>query len=77
MAAIFDFQQEQFLLFFDLQVSRIGPIKFQVSWQVDLGDEAQNKFSRWRTWRPFWNSNQTDFNPYPAEPGHTLLLQIV
>ena len=37
---------------FDLQVTVMLPTKFQVNWPFDSGEEAENRFSRRRPWRP-------------------------
>ena len=33
---------------FDLQVTPMFPTKFRVSWPFSSGEEAKNRFSRWR-----------------------------
>ena len=33
------------------------PTKFQVSWPLSSGEEAKNKFYRWRPWQPSWISD--------------------
>ena len=38
---------------FDLQVTSMLPTKFQINWHFSSG-EANNRFSRWRQWRPSW-----------------------
>ena len=55
MAAILDFRQNDFS-YFDLLTSPMLPIKFQHKWPFVSGEEAKNRFSRWQSWRPFWNS---------------------
>ena len=42
---------------FDLQVTPMLPTKFRVNWPFSSGEEAKNRFSRWRPWRPSWISN--------------------
>ena len=37
------------------------PTKFQVSWLLGLGEEAKNRFSRRRPWRPSWILDPKDF----------------
>ena len=37
---------------FDLQVTPMLPRKFGVKWPLGSGEEAKNRFSRWRPWRP-------------------------
>ena len=32
------------------------PTKFQVNWSFGSGEEAKNKFSKWRQWQPSWIS---------------------
>ena len=47
---------------FDLQVTLMLPNKFQVNWTFRSGEEAKNRFSIWRQWRPAWISDQNDFS---------------
>ena len=47
------------LAIFDLQVTLMLPSKFRVKWPFSLGEEAKNRFSRWR---PSWISNRHDFS---------------
>ena len=42
------------LAIFDLQVTPMLPSKFEVNWPFGSGEEAKNRFSRWRPWRPSW-----------------------
>ena len=63
MAAILDFHGGHLgfpigmiLAIFDLQVTLMLPTKFQVNWDLGLGGEAKNRFSR------FWIYNRQDFN---------------
>ena len=35
------------------------PSKFGVNWPFGSGEEAKNKFSRWRPWQPSWISDRT------------------
>ena len=44
---------------FDLYVTLMLPSKFGVNWPFGSGEEAKNRFSRWR---PSWNSDQHDFS---------------
>ena len=37
------------------------PTKFRVNWHLGLGEEENNRFSRWQPWRPSWISIQHDF----------------
>ena len=32
------------------------PTKFGINWLLGLGEEAKNRFSRWRPWRQSWIS---------------------
>ena len=50
------------LAIFDLQVTPMLPTKFGVNWPFSSGEEAKNRFSRWRPWRPSWISNRHDFS---------------
>ena len=36
------------------------PSKFGVNWPFGSGEEAKNRFSRWRPWRPSWISDRHD-----------------
>ena len=56
------FLVETVLASFDLQVTPMLPIKFQVSWLFGSGEEAKNIFSRWSPWRPSWISYRNDFS---------------
>ena len=47
------------LAIFDLQVALILPIKFCVNRLFNSGEEAKNRFSRWR---PSWISDQNNFS---------------
>ena len=47
------------LAIFDLQVIQMLPSKFRLNWPLGLGEEAKNRFSRWR---PSWISNRHDFS---------------
>ena len=42
-----EFPIETRLASFDLQVASILPTKFRVTWPFGLGEEVQNRFSRW------------------------------
>ena len=46
---------------FDLQITLILPIKFQVNWPFGSGEEVQNKFSIWWPWQPSWISKLNYF----------------
>ena len=48
MAAILDFAISMILATFDLQVTMMLPTKFGVNWPFGSGEEAKNRFSRWR-----------------------------
>ena len=47
------------LAIFDLQVTPMLPTKFLVKWPFGSGEEAKNRFSRWR---PSWISDRNDFS---------------
>ena len=47
------------LAIFDLQVTPMLPSKFGVNWPFGSGEEAKNRFSRWR---PSWISDRHDFS---------------
>ena len=47
------------LVTFDLQVTLILPSKFGVNWPFGSGEEAKNRFSRWR---PSWISDRHEFS---------------
>ena len=47
---------------FDLQVTPMLPSKFGGNWPFGSGEEAKNRFSRWRLWRPSWISDRHDFS---------------
>ena len=40
------------------------PSKFGVNWPFGPGEEAKNRFSRWRPWRPSWISDRHDFSSF-------------
>ena len=50
------------LAIFDLQVTLIVPSKFGVNWPFGSGEEAKNRFSSWRPWRPSWISDRHDIS---------------
>ena len=50
------------LAIFDLQVTSMLPSKFGVNWPFGSGEDAKNRFSRWRPWRPFWISDRNDIS---------------
>ena len=50
------------LAIFDQQVTAMLPTRFQVNWPLVSGEEAKNRFSRFRPWWPSWISNQNDFS---------------
>ena len=52
------------LAIFDLQVNLMLPTKFGVSWPFGSGEEAKNRFSRWRPWQPSWISDWNDFSDF-------------
>ena len=47
------------LAIFDLQVTLMLPNKFGVNWPFGSGEEAKNRFSRWR---PSWISDRNDLS---------------
>ena len=49
---------------FDLQVTLILPMKFQVNWFFGSGEKVQNRFSRWWPWWPSWISDQNYFSHF-------------
>ena len=66
MAAILDFPIGTILAIFDLQVTLMLPSKFGVNWPFGSGEEAKNRFSRWR---PSLISDRQDFS-YFWSTGH-------
>ena len=50
------------LAIFNLQVTLILPTMFQVNCPFGSGEEAKNRFSRWRPQQPSWISVQNDFS---------------
>ena len=50
------------LAIFDLQVTLMLPGKFGVNWPFGSEEEAKNRFSRLRPWRPSWISDRHDFS---------------
>ena len=42
--------------------TRMLPSKFGVNWPFCSGEEAKNRFSRWRTWGPSWISDWHHFS---------------
>ena len=56
------FSNRTVLAIFDLQVTLLLPIKFQVNWPFGSGEEAKNRFSRWLPWQTSWSSDQNDFS---------------
>ena len=57
------------LAIFDLQVTPMLPSKFGVNWTFCSGEEAKNRFSRWRPWRSSWISDRHNFS-YFCSTGH-------
>ena len=45
-----------------LQVTLVLPTRIQVNWPFGSGEEAKNRFSRWRLWRPSWISDRNYFS---------------
>ena len=62
MAAILDFRSAR-ISYFDLQVTPMLPTKFGVNWPFGSGEEAKNKFSRWRL---SWISDRIFFFIYKS-----------
>ena len=56
------FQIGTILAIFDLQVTQMLLSKFGVNWPFGSGEEAKNRFSRWRPWVPPWISDRHDFS---------------
>ena len=50
------------LAIFDLKVTPMLPIKFQVIGLSVQEAKRKNIFTRWRPWQPSWISNQNDFS---------------
>ena len=50
------------LAIFDLQVTPMLLTKFKVKTPFGSGEEAKNRFSRWRPWWPSWISDWNDFS---------------
>ena len=59
MAAILDFHIGKILASLDLQVTPMLPSKFGVNLPFGSGEEAKNRFSRWR---PYWISDRHHFS---------------
>ena len=55
----FGFPIGMILAIFNLQVTPMLPTKFRVNWPFGSGEEAKNRFSRWR---PSWISDPNDFS---------------
>ena len=47
---------------FDLHVTPMLSSKFGGNWPFGSGEEAKNRFSRWRSGRPSWISDRHDFS---------------
>ena len=43
-------------------LDKMLPSKFGVNWPFGSVEEAKNRFSRWRPWRPSWISDRHDFS---------------
>ena len=67
------FPIETILDIFDLQTAPILPTKFWDNWPFGSREEAQDKFSRWRPWRPSWISNRNDFRYLWSSSHHDTL----
>ena len=55
------------LAIFDLQITPMLPTRFGVNWPLGSGEEAKNRFSSWRPWRPSWISDRHDFNCFDLQ----------
>ena len=60
------FPIETILAIFDLQIAPTLPTRFQVSWPFGSRQEVQNRYSRWRPWRPAWISDRIDFSCFSS-----------
>ena len=51
------------------QVTPMLPTKFRVSWPWPFGsgEEAKNRFSRWRPWRPSWISDRNNLSYFDLQ----------
>ena len=49
------------LVNFDLRVTLMLSTKFRVNWPFSPGEEAKNRFSRWRPWRLSLETDRNDF----------------
>ena len=56
------FPTETILAIFDLHFIPMLPTKFRVSRPIGSGEEAKNRFSKWRPWPPSWIFNQNYFS---------------
>ena len=59
----FGFPIGMILAIFHLHVNLLLHCKFQLNSPCGLRD-VQNRFSRWRLWRPFWISDRHDFSSF-------------
>ena len=55
--------------YFDLQVTPMFPIKFQDNRPFVSGEEAKNRFSRWRQWRISWISRRNNVSYFYRQKG--------
>ena len=55
------------LAIFDLQVTLMLPSKVGVNWPFGSGEEAKNRFSRWRPWWPSWISDEINFSIFDLQ----------
>ena len=67
----FGFPIGTILAIFDLQVTLMLPTKYQVNWPFGSGEEAKNRFSRWR---PPWISDRHDFSYFLLAKLHDMYL---
>ena len=56
------FPIRKILAIFDLHVTLMLSTKFQINWPFGSGEEAKNRFSRGRPWRPSWISDRNEFS---------------
>ena len=63
MAAILDSEQNDFS-YFDLLVTPMLPFKFQDNQTFVSEEDTNNRFPRWRQWRPSCISHRNNFSYY-------------
>ena len=62
----FGFPIGMILAIFHLHVNLLLYYKFQLNSPCGLQEDAQNRFSIWRLWRPSWISDGHDFSSFPS-----------